>query len=35
MKDFLKTIVKHNFPQERVKFALGYGSAVFKQANYE
>ncbi len=34
MKDFLSQLVKSNFPAKRVKFALGYGSAVFKQANY-
>ncbi len=34
MKNFLNTLVKHNFPAVRVKYAFGYGSAVFKQANY-
>jgi hypothetical protein len=34
MKDFLSSLVKQNFPANRVKYAFGYGSAVFKQANY-
>ena len=31
----LERVVKNNFPAEHIKFALGYGSAVFKQANYD
>jgi hypothetical protein len=31
----LSTLLKAHFPSEHVKYALGYGSAVFKQANYE
>ena len=35
MKDFLGSLVKHNFPTQHIKYACGYGSAVFKQANYQ
>lgn len=31
----LESLVKSNFPHQHIRFALGYGSAVFKQANYE
>lgn len=34
MKPFLKQIIQHNFAHEHIKYAFGYGSAVFKQANY-
>jgi hypothetical protein len=34
MKDFLGHLVKNNFPAHRIKYAFGYGSSVFKQANY-
>lgn len=33
MKFLLENLVKKCFPP--VKFAVGYGSAVFKQANYQ
>jgi hypothetical protein len=35
MKTFLSNIVRHNFPHHHVKYALGYGSAVFHQDNYQ
>lgn len=34
MKEFLSHIVVKNFPAKHVKYAFGYGSAVFKQSNY-
>jgi hypothetical protein len=33
MKDLLTSLVRQHFPQ--VQHAIGYGSAVFKQANYQ
>ena len=35
MKPILNQLVTRHFPAEHVKFAFGYGSAVFKQANYD
>ena len=35
MKPLLRTLIEGHFPKEHVKCAIGYGSAVFKQANYE
>lgn len=35
MKGLLSKLVESHFPREHVKCAIGYGSAVFKQANYE
>lgn len=35
MKNLLKTLVEGHFPKDHVKYAIGYGSSVFKQANYE
>ena len=35
MRPLLRTLVERHFPKEHVKYAIGYGSAVFKQANYE
>ena len=35
MKGLLRTLVENGFPREHVKYGIGYGSAVFKQANYE
>ena len=34
MKPFLSNVLKHNFASEHIVHAFGYGSAVFKQANY-
>ena len=35
MKPFLSKLLKYNFPaNEHICHAFGYGSAVFKQANY-
>lgn len=34
MKTFLNDLIHNNFPFQRVKYAVGYGSGVFKQANY-
>jgi mitochondrial translocator assembly and maintenance protein 41 len=34
MKPFLQELIKVNFPSQHVVHAFGYGSAVFKQANY-
>lgn len=31
----LEELVRSNFPIEHIRYALGYGSAVFKQANYD
>ena len=35
MKGLLKKLIDGHFPRQHVKCAIGYGSAVFKQANYE
>ena len=35
MKGLLSRLIEGHFPKEHVKCAIGYGSAVFKQANYE
>ena len=35
MKSLLQKVIRHNFPaEEHIVHAVGYGSAVFKQANY-
>jgi translocator assembly and maintenance protein 41 len=34
MKQYLNKVVQTAFPSEHVKFVFGYGSGVFKQANY-
>ena len=34
MRDLLTRLVVEHFPRQNVKYAVGYGSAVFKQANY-
>ena len=35
MKPLLTNLVHNHFPKEHVKYAIGYGSSVFKQANYQ
>lgn len=34
MKPFLNQLIKNHFPHQHIKYAVGYGSGVFKQANY-
>ena len=35
MKPFLERLVTDHFPRQHIKYCIGYGSAVFKQASYE